>query len=145
PLPLEKIRTHFMFFDYKNKENVKFISYFDTGSIKSLLSYDKLYIIAHGWRRSPSVFTGMKEKLLALERNNFPAVILVNWELGAKTSITHCAIQNTANIVYCMYGQPAVNTIVVGREIAVLVDLLVKMGKVRAKDVHLIGFSLGAQ
>lgn len=57
-------------------------------------------------------------------------VIVVDWSLGARVPY---------------YIQAAVNTELVGAQVAVLIFLLKDNFGVQEKNLHLIGFSLGAQ
>ncbi|KAK3770280.1 hypothetical protein RRG08_029935 [Elysia crispata] len=85
-------------------------------------------IIIHGFLDSPSLVTwlsNMKDELLILGDFN---VIIVDWSMGNKPP----------------YTQATANTRVVGAQIALLVDLLMKGKGLGSSDFHLIGHSLGA-
>ena len=126
------------------------LDYLNETRIKHQLSnhtFDKIYIVTHGFRQGVqgNQYMKLKNGLLTVrsfENNQIgeplqdsPAVIMVEWKGGSKQS----------NNPTKYYSRAAVTTMVVGRQIALLCHYLVKSGKISAKDIHLIGFSLGGQ
>ncbi|XP_050047603.1 pancreatic lipase-related protein 2-like isoform X2 [Dermacentor andersoni] len=88
-----------------------------------------LKILAHGLGGSGNLtyLNQMKDAFLRLEDGN---VVVVDWARGASVRD---------------YAQACVNAELVGREVAFLVSSLTHNGLVLPWNVHLIGFSLGAQ
>ncbi|CAN7979238.1 unnamed protein product, partial [Ixodes persulcatus] len=88
-----------------------------------------LKVITHGLGGNGNVtyLRHMMDALLRLEDGN---VVVVDWWRGSRL---------------LDYVQACVNSELVGREVAHLVASLVRNGVVQPWNVHLIGFSLGAQ
>lgn len=88
----------------------------------------RVAIIVHGYDNSysNSITYDLKNSFYRYMVNDIGAVILVDWEHGAKGPL---------------YWQACVNAQVVGRQIAYFVH----ENKINPKLVHLIGYSLGAQ
>ncbi|XP_064459122.1 pancreatic lipase-related protein 2-like [Ornithodoros turicata] len=88
-----------------------------------------LKLLTHGLDGNGNVsyIHQMREAFLRLEDGN---VVVVDWNRGAKLPD---------------YVQACSNSELVGREVAYLVNALVRNGAVQPWNVHLIGFSLGAQ
>ncbi|KAI1296586.1 Pancreatic lipase-related protein 2 [Halotydeus destructor] len=140
-VPVDEIDTKFLLSDYRDKNAVINIHYQDEKIIKSLPSYDQVFIISHGFLSFPETHSGHRDRILSLKRFQKQAVILVDWRRGATPSLCDGYF-----IPYiCQYDMAVTTTGIVGREVGILAHYLVANKKVTADNVHLIGFSLGAQ
>lgn len=112
----------------------------ETSIRESVDRCDSLYFIIHGFRQTyeDDIFNDFRSNLLnytTLERSEWiNCVIGVDWRSGAQ-------MRPLKGIM----AEAAVNTITVGREVALLAYSLVVARKVAADNIHVIGFSLGAQ
>ena len=106
--------------DFLNDSYLNYMPYFN--------KYTKVAFIIHGWNMDihDPALNSLKNSIL----KRVKVAILVDWHEGAD-GLT--------------YAPQAVNTELVGRQIAVFVDDLITNKNLQAKNVHLIGFSLGAQ
>ncbi|KAI1290933.1 Hepatic triacylglycerol lipase [Halotydeus destructor] len=103
--------------------------------------YDKVYVLAHDFNQDPEE-DRMFELAPGLLRYNVPAdvarprilVILVNWSHGSRAGLNGT-----------FQRQAAVNTIIVGRQVGLLLDHIVVERVVPADRIHLIGEGMGAQ
>ena len=105
---------------------------------RSLDRCDIMYINIHGFRSSQvdDVYVSLRKNQLSLHKENVDesmCILLVDWREGAASQ----------GVYY--YAPAAANTVTVGREVALLTYYLILLDKVEATDVHMIGFSLGAQ
>lgn len=105
---------------------------------KSLDKCDLMYINIHGFRSSQvdDVYVSLRKNQLNYHKENIDesmCILLVDWREGAASQ----------GVYY--YAPAAANTVTVGREVALLAYYLILFDKVEASDVHMIGFSLGAQ
>lgn len=93
----------------------------------------RLAIVIHGFggfQAQTDELNSLKNNLLAHTNGEVGTAILVNWHKGAAAPD---------------YIAASVNTEVVGRQVAFFVNELIKHHGVSAKNVYLVGFSLGAQ
>ncbi|KAI1305939.1 Inactive pancreatic lipase-related protein 1 [Halotydeus destructor] len=106
-------------------------------------NYDQAYFVTHGFQESYGHdYVQLMEALLDYQATTNPVVIFVDWKNGAMFSTRERPL---AELDDTIYGQAAVNTMVVGREVALMTYIL-SMLKVISKDkVHYIGYDLGAQ
>ncbi|XP_077565038.1 pancreatic lipase-related protein 2-like isoform X1 [Haemaphysalis longicornis] len=131
------VQPYFLLYSNKAKRRSRLL--FDTGlsragfeKLGSLLQPgNKLYFIVHGFLSSAWApwMHDMKNEILDHETNG--SVVLVDWSEGCDNVFTYCSA--------------AGNTRTVARSLAFLVMTLIEAGIIRAKDVHYIGHSLGAQ
>ncbi|KAI1306084.1 Pancreatic lipase-related protein 2 [Halotydeus destructor] len=115
--------------------------------------YDKLYFVTHGFMEFFSqIYKQLTIDLLRYRGYEKPAVIFVDWNKGAMSasksgSSVPFTDQNLVlypELVQSVYGQAVVNTVVVGREIA-LWNLILTTKNITSKhQVHYIGLGLGA-
>ncbi|XP_043212799.1 pancreatic triacylglycerol lipase-like [Amphibalanus amphitrite] len=129
PSPPEEIGTTFMFYGPTNKHLAQVIPYrpgpLDISRFNGSLPTK---VIIHGFGSSCNRVWAheMREALLfTLDCN----VICVHWDKGAATP---------------NYMRAAVNTRLVGRQVALLIKQLVNRHGASLDNIHLIGFSLGA-
>lgn len=93
----------------------------------------RLAIIIHGFggfKAQTDELNSVKDNLLTHTNGEVGTAIIVNWHKGSAAPD---------------YIAASVNTEVVGRQVAFLVNELVKHHGVSAHNVYLVGFSLGAQ
>ncbi|KAE8636734.1 hypothetical protein XENTR_v10003108 [Xenopus tropicalis] len=89
----------------------------------------KTFIVIHGWSMSGLFETWLHRLVGALqERERYANVIVVDW----------------MNLAHQLYPDAVNNTMVVGKDIAVLMDWLQEKANLSLENVHLIGYSLGA-
>ncbi|OCU02685.1 endothelial lipase [Xenopus laevis] len=89
----------------------------------------KTFIVIHGWSMSGLFETWLHRLVGALqEREQYANVIVVDW----------------MNLAHQLYPDAVNNTLVVGKDIAVLMDWLQDKANLSLENVHLIGYSLGA-
>ncbi|KAI1306446.1 Pancreatic lipase-related protein 2 [Halotydeus destructor] len=103
---------------------------------------ETVYVVVHGFHEKMDDnhhYDTLRSRLayanLAIAEKPKSLIIMVDWSKGAKP-------KKTKGIIYT---QAAINTVVVGRELAVLLNQLVTEGMLNPLDVHCIGFGLGAQ
>ncbi|XP_066458666.1 endothelial lipase [Eleutherodactylus coqui] len=89
----------------------------------------KTFIVIHGWTMS-GLFESWLHKLVEAlqQREPHANIIVVDW----------------MSLAHQLYPDAVNNTKLVGRETAVLIDWLQEKGNMSLKNVHLIGYSLGA-
>lgn len=92
-----------------------------------LKSKSKVAIIIHGWMFHQDI--EMYGRLRAALFNVYNQLIAVDWRGGADNAF---------------YPQSAANTVLVGREVALLINKLAIYCEINVTNAHLIGFSLGA-
>lgn len=97
-------------------------------SIKTKL--DSLYVIVHGWTGSDMEYEAksLHGSLLTYSANIESAVLTVDWWKAASD----------------MYQQSAVNSVVIGNDIGLLIYKLVKQQLIDARAVHLLGMDMGS-
>ncbi|CAN8020199.1 unnamed protein product [Ixodes persulcatus] len=134
PIEPEKVNTMFLLYSRSNRQNpitVENKGSSREGRVNQFRQPKPLKILVHGFNEDGNATwaRNVKDALLAEEHCN---VIIVDWEGGAKT---------------LNYIKAAGNTALVGREISLLLQRLIKshQGALRPADIHLIGFSLGGQ
>lgn len=130
PSPPEEIRTVFYLYTGKNKELPQILEYnnITTVSESHFNASSPTKIIIHGFGSSCDKIwpREMRLSFLAVEDCN---VICVDWAAGA---------------VDPNYVRAAVNTRLVGKQVALLIDSINKEGITINNNTHLVGFSLGA-
>jgi len=130
PSTPEKIRTRFFVYTKDSPSTKHEVHLKDTASHSVVAKGKNLAIIIHGFGSD-----GNKRDLISLKHSllkfgNVTTVIMTDWAKGA-------AIPR--------YVAAAINTQVVGRQIAVLVNRLKTSRGINPDNVHLLGYSLGAQ
>ena len=144
PLLLDTINTKFWLSDFRNTTGIQAIHYNDEQKLQQLPAYDQIYFVVHGFLSNGATHRGMKRSLFMARRFTRIAVIVVDWSLGSDPftllSQTECLFD-----LKCRYDLPSLNTGVVGRELGLLAYLLTRAERVKPRDIHFIGFSLGAQ
>ncbi|XP_071038213.1 pancreatic lipase-related protein 2 isoform X1 [Parasteatoda tepidariorum] len=130
PEPPETVNTKFLLYTRKNLVVPQFLDYKDVSTVlkSNLNPSHPLKFITHGFggKNNLTWVWNMKSALLEAEEVN---VIVIDWSLGARVPY---------------YIQAAVNTELVGAEAAVLYYRIKDKLGIQEKDLHLIGFSLGA-
>ncbi|KAI1306089.1 Pancreatic lipase-related protein 2 [Halotydeus destructor] len=106
--------------------------------------YDKLYFIAHGFQEAVDQYNNLAYALLMYTGHECekPAVIMVDWKKGARAS---SIMKPSPEKDGAIYGSAVANSIVVGREVALLTYFLTLLKVVSRDQVHYIGSGLGAQ
>ncbi|XP_054155560.1 lipase member H-A-like [Oppia nitens] len=129
PATPEKIQTRFFaFMRASPKIGVE---------INPKLQYQMLYVaqepslvvLIHGFANDANKTEIVTLKDSLLEYSFTPVVIIVDWGRGAQAP---------------WYADAAINTQLIGRQIAHFVNVLTMIGRTNPFSVHLIGFSLGA-
>ncbi|XP_040277041.1 endothelial lipase [Bufo bufo] len=89
----------------------------------------KTFIVIHGWTMS-GLFESWLHKLVGAlqQREHHANIIVVDW----------------MSLAHQLYPDAVNNTKLVGKETAVLIDWLQEKGNMSLKNLHLIGYSLGA-
>lgn len=137
---LTEQRCQFLaFFRHDLTQNGTLLFFNDTTELmKDIPDTPKVTVIVHGFKTNTlRTFLKVKDALL----NNAPedmrpdVVIVVDWRTNS----------NLKRNLYFGYKDAALNTDSVGREIAYLLYNFKRHRNMQPSDVHLIGFSLGAQ
>lgn len=99
---------------------------------------EQLNIIIHGFNSALVDVDNLRKGFETYCRRNkiFCCILLVDWSKGA-------ILRKLSPLT--SYTQAAINTVIVGREIAYFTLLLNKHNIFDPKNIHLVGFSLGAQ
>jgi len=130
PSPPEEIRTVFYLYTNSNKELPQILEYNNITTVAEshFNASSPTKIIIHGFGSSCDKIwpREMRLSFLAVESCN---VICVDWAAGA---------------VDPNYVRAAVNTRLVGKQVALLIDSINKEGITINNNTHLVGFSLGA-
>jgi len=130
PSPPEEIGTMFYLYTMKNKELPQILEYNNITSVTTshFNASSPTKVIIHGFGSSCDKIwpREMRLSFLAVEDCN---VICVDWAAGA---------------VDPNYVRAAVNTRLVGKQVALLIDSINKEGITINNNTHLVGFSLGA-
>jgi len=94
---------------------------------KRILGSPKIAFVIHGWmvNHDHELYQELREALFTV----YEWVIAVDWRKGAENPY---------------YPQSVANTALVGRETALLIRRLSRCCNILTKNVHIIGFSLGA-
>ncbi|XP_023227345.1 pancreatic lipase-related protein 2-like [Centruroides sculpturatus] len=125
----KKIGTKFALYTRINHDLPVYLNYDDEESLKThFFKPDRpTKFICHGFTQSgqSQVFIDMKNALLEVEDVN---VIIVDWNRGAALPF---------------YLSAAVNTEVVGRQLAKLIYKLKYVRELSGENIHIIGYSLG--
>ncbi|KAI1286508.1 Pancreatic lipase-related protein 2 [Halotydeus destructor] len=132
---ITEIGTKFLWYE-KESEEPHWLDY--TKWIESIPSLtfepDKIVFITHGFQEEIwPMFDDLKNSILNLDRH---VVITVDWQNGASSGMV--SWQSDA------YERACVNTMIVGREVALVGYLLVSTGIITKDKIHLIGQGLGA-
>ncbi|KAI1306087.1 Pancreatic lipase-related protein 2 [Halotydeus destructor] len=106
--------------------------------------YDKVYVVSHGFQEIlDSRYKDLIGLLLKYKQSERPAVMAVDW--GKAAMFITRGDSKLPELVKSIYGQAATNAVVVGREVALMCFFLTKLEVIPRRDIHLIGFGLGAQ
>ncbi|KAI1305872.1 Pancreatic lipase-related protein 2 [Halotydeus destructor] len=106
--------------------------------------YDKVYVVVHGFQEAVDrQYQDLTYDLLSYNSNERPAVILVDWQKGAMSA--RKGEHLLPELMRKIYGQAVANTIVVGREVALLSYMLTNTTVISRQNLHYIGNGLGAQ
>ncbi|KAI1305874.1 Pancreatic triacylglycerol lipase [Halotydeus destructor] len=105
--------------------------------------YDKIYIVVHDFQEMCDYkYEDFAYQLLSYKSDERPAVILGDWRKGAmKEQKSEAQLPE----LHWAYGQAVANTIVVGREVALLSYILTNTSVISRSNLHYIGVGLGAQ
>lgn len=97
---------------------------------KVTIEQDSLFVLIHGWTGSDVDLDVSSMTAYLLMQNSVVngAAITVNWNRGATG----------------LYRQSAAETVVIGKEVGLLLFELVKSGMVDPRVIHLIGFDMGS-
>jgi hypothetical protein len=125
-----KINTRFFAYTPEAPTTVHEIHAKDTASHSVVAQAKPLAIIVHGFTNNGQTPDLLTLKTSLLKSGNVSTVIITDWEKGAAAP---------------WYVEASVNTQVVGRQIANLVNHLKTSRGIDPAQVHLLGFSLGAQ
>ncbi|KAI1306033.1 Phospholipase A1 [Halotydeus destructor] len=148
----EDIGTVFSLYDSANVGAWKalVLDYQSPSDFSELRSdYTKIYFVTHGLKETISHVDYQNLTELLIQHDGDCAVILVNWQKGANIKTFQApnygiTLNDFEEIAHLIYGLPAVNAMVVGREIA-LVSHLLEYYKITFRDrIHYIGYDLGA-
>lgn len=130
PEPPESVNTQFLLYTRRNRDTPQFLDHLKPETVlKSNLDKTKpLKILTHGFggKNNMTWMTDLRNAFLDTEDVN---IITIDWSLGAR-------------IPY--YIQAAVNSELVGAQAAVLYYFIKDNFGIMEKDLHCIGFSLGA-
>ncbi|XP_075556659.1 pancreatic triacylglycerol lipase-like [Dermacentor variabilis] len=131
PASPRELRTKFRFYKDRRSRGVDaelLLRAMRTGINQRDLGGKPLVVIIHGFRQHGGVpwVTNLKNALLDEVNAN---VVTVNWWNGAK---------------FPNYRAAAANTALVGAQLSLLLQEILKSSLLRASHVHLVGFSLGA-
>ncbi|XP_042148477.1 pancreatic lipase-related protein 2-like [Ixodes scapularis] len=129
----DKVKTAFLLYSRSNRQSPVTLDYKSGCANTTLTQFDirrPLVIVVHGWLRNSNTAYLPETKDALLEKEDLN-VILVDWRGGASQ---------------LNYIQSSGDTALVGRQISVLVQGLMKSypDALKASDVHAIGHSLGA-
>lgn len=131
PEPPETVNTQFLLYTRKNRLTPQILDYKKPETVLESNINPKvpLKIITHGFggRNNLTWVWEMKNALLQMHDVN---IMIVDWSLGARVPY---------------YIQAAVNSELVGAQTAVMYYFIKDNLGIQEKDLHLIGFSLGAQ
>jgi len=130
PATPEQIGTKFFLFTTKSPSTPQEVNPKDAKSLELIDATKPFAVVSHGFSMDSKEkqLSSVKDSLIKF--GHLETVIMVDWAKGAKSP---------------EYVEAATNTQVVGRQVAFLVETLRTKRSVDPKNVHLIGFSLGAQ
>ncbi|XP_054710764.1 pancreatic lipase-related protein 2-like [Uloborus diversus] len=131
PEPPETVNTQFLLYTKKNPHMPQIMDYTKPETVKSSNINPKAPIkfLTHGFGGKNNLTWIWQMKTALLEKEDLN-VVIIDWSLGAR-------------IPY--YIAAAVNTELVGAQAAVLYYIIKDNFGIQEKDLHVIGFSLGAQ
>lgn len=136
PRPYDKIKARFKLF-FKENNKISPLLYLEINDLsawphwyQSVNSPAVLYVVIHGWTGSDLDLTIRSLRAYLLLHNEHPnsALISVNWT-GAATG---------------SYRQSAADSLVIGREVGLMIYTLVESQRIKAEHVHLIGVDMGS-
>lgn len=127
----DKIGTKFYVYTASSGEAEHLVDPHKTETFKMIDTQKRLAIVIHGFGNSHTTdhLVAIKNSLLKQTDGEIGSVIVVDWKQGAELPF---------------YNEASTNTQVVGRQVTFLVNELMTKHGVKAKNVYLIGFSLGA-
>ncbi|KAI1306032.1 Pancreatic lipase-related protein 2 [Halotydeus destructor] len=152
PMNPEDIGTVFSLYDSSNVGAWKalVLDYLSLSNFSELRKdYTKIYFVTHGLKETISQLDYRNLTELLIQHDGGCAVILVNWQKGANIKTFQApnygiSLDDFEEIAHLIYGLPAVNAMVVGREVA-LVSHFLEFYKIIFRDrIHYIGYDLGA-
>lgn len=116
------------------------ISYTDDKNIMFLTRSDQMVFIVHDWldKAADPQIARLKNAFLAKDNGLEVCVILVDWQRAAQHNINFLRFD-------AVFGQAVANTVLVGRELGLLMKRLIKLKKISADKMHVIGIGMGAQ
>ncbi|KAI1305837.1 Hepatic triacylglycerol lipase [Halotydeus destructor] len=154
PTDIKKLATQFFVHDATTTGNKgkrpSILSYNMIPSFKTLRNdYTRIYFVTHGLRENINDKDYQDLRDLLVQNDGGAAVVMVNWQRGANVNASQAAdfgvnVANAESLDNFVYGLPAVNTMVVGREVALIAYLLISYKKISRDRIHLIGYDLGA-
>ncbi|KAI1305943.1 Pancreatic lipase-related protein 2 [Halotydeus destructor] len=117
--------------------------------------YDKLYLVTHDFMENfGEMYKQFVIDLLRYRGFERPVVIFVDWNKGAMFGNASASensdpfmaqdLASFPELVPSVYGQAAVNSVVVGREIALWNLILTTVNVISKHQIHYIGLGLGA-
>jgi pimeloyl-ACP methyl ester carboxylesterase len=132
PFTPDKIATSFYAYTAAAPATAHLVDPLKPATFTPVDATKRLAIITHGFGNSYETpeLQSIKNNLLAHTNGEVGSVIVVDWKKGAAQPD---------------YDEASCNTQVVGRQLAFLVNELIKGHAVKPAQVYLIGFSLGAQ
>ena len=150
PYKLEFIGTRFQLYATWATTRQKYLfemSYNNQSSLDAFPSRKcpKLYLFIHGWNANITERNGdLKSVMRSILNNEQNACLIgVDWSRGASPTTLHALVLDAEHKF--PYKDQAVNTIVVGRQTAFLLYLLVTKRKINAYNIHVMGHSLGGR
>jgi len=124
------INTKFLVYTQDSISNERYVSYSDISSLSIIPARSRVAFVVHGFGNDGKHEGLSKVKDRLLWDDEYDSVISVDWAKGATSP---------------WYTDASLNTQVVGRQVAVLIDKLRTHRSIDVNTVHLIGYSLGAQ
>ena len=150
PYKLQFIGTRFQLFATWATTPQKYLfemSYNNQSSLDAFPSRKcpKLYLFIHGWNANITESNGDLKSVMRsiLDNEQNACLIGVDWSRGASPTTLHAVVLSAEH--KRLYRDQAVNTIVVGRQTAFLLYLLVTQRKINAHNIHVMGHSLGGR
>ena len=132
PSSPSEVQTKFYVFTPENPHSaiaiIDFLNHSSSNGLSHFKENSKVAFVIHGFNNKPDnkELNSLKNSLLT----KVPVVIIVDWHKGAAGPL---------------YLTASTNTQLVGRQVSVFTQKLITSRHIKAKDVHLLGFSLGAQ
>ncbi|XP_054165483.1 pancreatic lipase-related protein 2-like [Oppia nitens] len=126
----EKIETKFFAYTTQSPTTPQEVDAHNAKSLEHINPTKPVVIIAHGFGNNGTTPQLISVKDSLLKFGKIETVVMIDWSKGAAQP---------------WYVEAATNTQVVGRQVAFLIETIRKTHGLDPKNVHLIGFSLGAQ